>query len=755
MSRPRPVSVDVCKYEISEAGGKRHAVYVCRVHVTQGRAPWYILRRYKQWEDLLDSLEDVAGRAKLPSLPGKKVFGNMEAKFLEARRRDLQAWMTEIVRAKGLCESDAMWHWLQPQQADAEYGRGSSPGELMLDSGPPAMQGALELVDPTNGFVRRWFELRGTVLVWFRERDGERLDVVDLGNAIVTTSRALQCDPARTGAEVGLVSPVPGGRASFFSIQSGGSEYVMGAASEAEMRAWVSAILSQQGDKSGAAAFAMGRSSITSHGTAVPLGSTPPVHQPPGGQLADPLAGGDPLGAGDPLGNDDPLGVTQEGVTAPLGLPGLNSVKAGVATATRVEAAFRRQGGTVARVQVRFAAGVLPLHSKQEPEPEPEPELEGLQGAQAPGARILCICQLDSEFGIVHLESANGGQDLMGVLATIPVVASLQYSQPTDGGLTVTLAEEAGAVHEHQTGGLQFEFTGRQEVDGFVQYLEESRRIAEGAGQLHANDRTHQWLSRLAQLGSQAAGSSELVESDTAASLLSGSSAFWGSTDETYLLDPERRRRLKSSAAADSTGAQNVRLLPHTTFGQGMSGQASLQTRTEMRDGKKVTVYELALDRQGFQWTVSRRYSDFVTLQENLKSSWPAVMKRLSSHFPSKGFLSSTDPEVIFHRSTQLFKWLESLMDDPQATRAKELISFLGMKVNADEKLAHPGNNFWQPNQTNGGDNSGSARPGGSSAAFASVDRLGRSITQLINEQSSLATPDEVSQQLLECRAFR
>jgi hypothetical protein len=131
------------------------------------------------------------------------------------------------------------------------------------------------------------------------------------------------------------------------------------------------------------------------------------------------------------------------------------------------------------------------------------------------------------------------------------------------------------------------------------------------------------------------------------------------------------------------------------------------------------------------------------------------VMKRLSSHFPSKGFLSSTDPEVIFHRSTQLFKWLESLMDDPQATRAKELISFLGMKVNADEKLAHPGNNFWQPNQTNGGDNSGSARPGGSSAAFASVDRLGRSITQLINEQSSLATPDEVSQQLLECRAFR
>ena len=36
-----------------------------------------------------------------------------------------------------------------------------------------------------------------------------------------------------------------------------------------------------------------------------------------------------------------------------------------------------------------------------------------------------------------------------------------------------------------------------------------------------------------------------------------------------------------------------------------------------------------------------------------------------------------------------------------------------------------------------------------------SVDRLGRTITQLINEQSSLATPEEVSQQLLECRAFR
>ena len=743
-SRPRPVSIDVCRYEIldRESAGKRYAVYVCRVHVTQGQAPWYILRRYKQWEELFDDLQDESGRAKLPSLPGKRVFGNMEPKFLEGRRRELQAWATEIMRYNRLCESDAMWRWLQPLRTDTEYGRGSSPAELMLESGPPAMQGDLELVDSTNGFVPRWFELRGTLLVWFAERDGKRLDAVDLGDAIVTTSRALQNDPARIGTDIGLVSPTPGDRPSFFSIKSRGTEYVVGAPSEAQMRAWVSAILNQQGDKQGAAAFATGRQSISSY--SAQLAGSPPLQEPP--VLLDRLEEGDPLGADDPLGSDDPLGATREDVPTTVGLPA-PSLVTDAPSAAALEADLRQQGGIIARVQIKFAVDILPISTQGEPEPEPEPT----QGASVPagGSHILCICQLDSEFGIAHIHRSEVGEQLCAVV-TIPVVASLEYAQADNSQLVLSLVEKVAIPKTTgDDGSFSFAFANRESVDNFVAKLEELRRVAESAGQLHVNDRTHQWLRRLDQIGSRSTRTAA-AESDTATALLSGSSAFWTSTDESYLLDPERRRRLKSSAAADSTGAQHVKLLPHTTIGQGVFGQASLQTRTEIRDGKKVTVYELALDRDGFQWTVSRRYSDFVALQDVLKASWPDVIKRLSAHFPSKGVRSSTDPEAIFQRSTQLFNWLNALMSDPQATRARELISFLGMKLPANSKAAAAGNNFWGPGQL--GDGTGSTRR---STAFASVDQLGRSITQLINEQSSLATPDEVSHQIIECRAFR
>ena len=141
----------------------------------------------------------------------------------------------------------------------------------MLEAGPPVMQGHLSLVQPATSsgfasFARFWFELRGTLLVWSAQRDSElRVGVVDLREAIVATSRSLQRDPARTGADVGLVSAVPGGAKSFFSIRLGSTEHVVGADEDAEMRAWMSAILAQQGDKEGAAAVVTGRTSISSH----------------------------------------------------------------------------------------------------------------------------------------------------------------------------------------------------------------------------------------------------------------------------------------------------------------------------------------------------------------------------------------------------------------------------------------------------------------------------------------------------------
>ena len=196
------LSVEVQAVVVEAKAGKRNATYTCRVHVTGGRPAWTVSRRYRQWDELCAAL-DSEGRAEPPPLPGKKLFGQLDPTFLERRRRDLQAWASDVVGTDSFRDSDLLWQWLQPGPGDEQPSLlagtpGSLPVELMVNADEnflketlPMMQGNLLLVDPT-GRHQRWFELRGAILVWFDGRDGTQLGGIDLQPAVVATSAIMQ-----------------------------------------------------------------------------------------------------------------------------------------------------------------------------------------------------------------------------------------------------------------------------------------------------------------------------------------------------------------------------------------------------------------------------------------------------------------------------------------------------------------------------------------------------------------------------------
>lgn len=245
--------------------------------------------------------------------------------------------------------------------------------------------------------------------------------------------------------------------------------------------------------------------------------------------------------------------------------------------------------------------------------------------------------------------------------------------------------------------------------------------------------------------------------------MLQSSSSFWGNVNEAELLDPDRRRRLTSSVTAGPNGAANVSVIPATTLGRaGSGGLEGLPTRTELRDSRAVTVYEVNLLRKGFKWSVSRRYNDFVALRDALLQKFRRMTELKTLKFPGKGIgKPSTDPEVIFERSTGLFLWLTTLMRESQICRTAELLSFIGMKTRVKDECQTEsvGSNYWKP-PAGGVSSQKQAKKDNvvaGSGAIASVDRLGRSIAQVINEQMSQSggQPDVLSEQLVECRTFQ
>eukprot|EP01047_Picozoa_sp_COSAG01_P037544 COSAG01_NODE_2990_length_6713_cov_105.016097_3_plen_771_part_00 len=531
--------------------------------------------------------------------------------------------------------------------------------------------------------------------------------------------------------------------------------HVVGAPDSGEMRAWMSKILALQGDRKGAAAILEGRVSLRSHElppspdsrSTRPLSDAGAQQPLPSDNLecvdplgADPLRGCEPRASAPPLCAPDVQMMDGDAVGSSGGAGG----GGGGSICISVQRFFQEAGGLLSQLrvvcahEVRLLGGLSVSGSggaRGEPEPEPEP---------LPHQDALCICEYQCEFGFVHVQVPTVAAAVRGspVLAVMPIAGATEC-RPTSGAeFRLTLhAMQSGRLPDRQLDGVTVQFRTNVELDNLIREVERARRIV---GPQQAN--THGWLTRILR-GSQIErnGSPSPMARSAASSLLSQSSNFYARTDEAYLLDPKRRRRLKATATADSNGAYGVVVVAPSDH---ISGSSAFHTRTEMRDRKEVTMYELSLARKQLHWTVTRRYSDFVMLQDALRVSCPAIIQHLASTFPSRTVRSSTHPEVILERSKGLFAWLTALLRDSQAVRTKDTISFLGMKNSAatGEKSGPTGTNFWQPNAGVGSQDG---------LQYKSVDYLGRSIAQLITEHKSVSSPDKVVEQLLECRAFR
>ena len=745
--RPRILSVNItsCVLQVAE-GGRKNATYRCRVHVTGDRPSWTILRRYRQWDELYCQLSESSSSAALPKLPGKKVLGNLDPSFLEKRRRDLQTWVTATIGDGSFRDCDGLWLWLQPRRDDADFAakEAAAARPTNADDLPPVMQGTLWLADAVHRY-KRWFELRGSVLVWFERRDGKQLGRADLNQAVVATSTALQEQMARqfedqTGVFFSVVSlPLPSAPTAriltdwryLFSVcaqqtnQQDGVIINIGAEDGDQMRAWMSALLVQQGDKKGAAAVLTGRASLSSHQISAP--------SPTDGGLM--VADGSSASDDGQLINDsdDPLGGLTTRSAAPKKRPHqeAESPSAAVAAAlpsvtpTSAEMMFEAAGVVMTKISVIFASevalgrgGRLKSPVTSEPEPEPEPK--------SPPMYILCICECHCEFAAVVIQ-AGDAPDKLVVLASMPVVGTTQCE--TDG------SENRLSLPSFQLADgdapLNILFQNRGARDEFSTLL---RNAGKAVGPGRQN--THHWLAQL----NQAAGrpKRQLPAQQSASSLLQQSSSFFGDVDAAYLLDPERLRQLAATATADSTGAQEVKLVPSS---DSITGTAALQTRGSVCDGKQVTLYELSLERRSFRWTVTRRYNDFSMLQDVLKQAYPDVIQRVGAVFPAKGVRSSTNPEVIRERSISLFKWLTFLISDPKTGPDLALARFLGMKISGAGAESLPAQEpvYRKIDQR----------------SLKSVDHLGRTVAELINEHASSSSPEKVLEHLTEFRAFR
>eukprot|EP01052_Picozoa_sp_SAG31_P023766 SAG31_NODE_1982_length_6745_cov_8.400090_3_plen_1022_part_00 len=369
----------------------------------------------------------------------------------------------------------------------------------------------------------------------------------------------------------------------------------------------------------------------------------------------------------------------------------------------------------------------------------------------------------------------------------IPISPDLKYPQISE--------TEVNIIHRPMPGGARMElgckFASKQMANLFVERLQKVHSLVCGLQVQHSAAMTHRWLFSLTNhpasttTGScadehqpvhSASGSIDLSPSrqqDSANLLLQSSSSFWSNVNEEELLDPDRRRRLTSSVAAGPSGAANVSIIPVTTLGVGSaSGLPGLPSRTEIRDGRPVAIYEINLVRRNFKWSVSRRYNDFVVLRDVLLRKQATSTKDIASSgdlktikFPKKGLgRPSTDPEIIFERSTGLLAWLTTLMRDEDLCRAVELLSFIGMKakLSDDQRSDALGSNYWNPPTLTGRPRKHQTTPGqltANSGAIASVDRLGRSIAQVLNEQNSQTIApqqlDLLSEHLVECRTFQ
>jgi hypothetical protein len=726
------------------------------------KLPWKICRRYREWETLHNKLCAVSVYS-VPALPSKKLFGNMHPQFLNRRERELNNWLQHLLKQDIVTaaletkfldptsRAAVLMQWLEPTAEDREMVLDKLGGPVCVDDeepeGPPLMQGELVFMQPgETSFRPHWFELRGLQLQWFDQGRAVALGEVRLDRAEVSTSPSLQ------------ESVLGGCAAYYFSISEAETTCILGAVDEETMRGWVCAILAQKGERRGGMAVLEGR-----------FESSP---ERPGGEAGDAAdrggaAGGAGVDAGSlDAGGADPLGAHAPG-DDPLGAAPADGVRAAPEQVVRLgggsDSELTAYGDAVDMLSAYGGLGT---------------QVQVLHAVRLSDRSLLFIGHHDTEFALIsgeafvaNIKGAEAETNSepepepepesppMFVSLGVPILNDLKYPQISETNVkvfsdTVLRAAPTGAQ-------LGFKFISPGEANTFVARLQKVHTIVCELGEQRARAQSHRWLRELLEHSLRGGGvdhiedlrSSLVTQQQTASSLLQSSSSFWNNVNEAELLDLDRRRRLTSSITAGANGAADVQIVASTTLGRGGSGLSGLPTRTELRENKAVAVYEINMVHKGFKWSVSRRYNDFVALRDVLTKTYPSSFDLKQMPFPGKGMgKSSTDPEVIFERSTRLLAWLTAVMQISEVCRATELLSFMGMKskVKAAGQDEAMGSNYWRVAGTAATPAQQKAFEGAS--ALASVDKLGRSIVQVMNDQSG---SDFLAEQLMELCTFQ
>ena len=84
----------------TRTGGRSgsYTVFSVTSYFADGRAPVTVVRRFSHFLPIQAVLARRFSALVLPKLPTKKLIGRMSAEFVETRRRDLQRWLSRVVR---------------------------------------------------------------------------------------------------------------------------------------------------------------------------------------------------------------------------------------------------------------------------------------------------------------------------------------------------------------------------------------------------------------------------------------------------------------------------------------------------------------------------------------------------------------------------------------------------------------------------------------------------------------------------------
>ncbi|KAK4099827.1 hypothetical protein N658DRAFT_474592 [Parathielavia hyrcaniae] len=121
----------------------------------------------------------------------------------------------------------------------------------------------------------------------------------------------------------------------------------------------------------------------------------------------------------------------------------------------------------------------------------------------------------------------------------------------------------------------------------------------------------------------------------------------------------------------------------NSLYGRSTIKIKSIQVGRE-EDGKEFALYAIEVSRNGGErmpattWVVTRRYSEFLGLHQNLRSRYPSVR---NLDFPRRRVVMKLQTDFLQKRRVALEKYLSELLLLPDVCRSRDLRAFLSQRV--------------------------------------------------------------------------